>query len=428
MDCALPDPACVAFHCFDGSLADPCASDAVCAAEAPYCGLAGCQTRREGSACERAAVATTMPFCAPDGLCRDGSWGDACAGDDQCLGGLVCGPSACQAGHEGEECNDASDCAGGSPFCTPEGICRDGNPGDPCVSAETCQDHILWGAGLCVQAQCREPDFVTIGPGTFTMGCPVDGGCEPATPYPDAHDVTLSHAVAMQAHEVTQADWSLLFGTSPASHPGCPQCPVEQVSLWDALAYANARSRGAGLEECYDLSSCHGTPGLDNYGCDQAIGWLGADCLGYRLPTEAEWEYAARAGTTTAFYFGALPVQPEECEHPGNRPLNEAAWYCGNSAGHPHPAAQLTENPWGLHETAGNVAEWVWDGAAAYPSDAGIDPVGPAPEPGQPGVQRGGGFADAPLFQQHGTRRFAAPETRSPQVGFRLVRTLSGEL
>ncbi len=260
--------------------------------------------------------------------------------------------------------------------------------------------------------------FVRIEPGTFTMGSPeTEGGRDR---FETQHPVTITRAYCMKATEVTQGEWEALMGSNPAGFPTCgANCPVEQVSWEDAVRYANALSRREGLPECYIGSI-----------------FTGLACAGYRLPTEAEWEYAARAGTTTATYAGNLTIRGAM-----NAPeLNPIAWYGGNSGTNygdsydcsdflerqypsercgPHPIRQK-QPKWGLYDMLGNVWEWTGDWYGAY-SDGETDPTGPPV--GSHRVLRGGSWAREARFARAAFRGVFTVDARSYDVGFRLART-----
>jgi formylglycine-generating enzyme required for sulfatase activity len=208
------------------------------------------------------------------------------------------------------------------------------------------------------------------------------------------HSVAITRAYCMKATEVTQGEWQAVMGSNPSAFTSCgANCPVEQVSWDDAAGYANTLSRREGLPECYSGST-----------------FAGLDCRGYRLPTEAEWEYAARAGTTGATY--------------GN--LDSVAWYDENSGSATHPVGHAQPNAWGLSDMLGNVWEWTGDWYGAY-SGGSSDPAGAVA--GSDRVVRGGSFYGggsrdvSRFFVRAAYRSFDAPVSRTDALGFRLSRT-----
>jgi formylglycine-generating enzyme required for sulfatase activity len=204
-------------------------------------------------------------------------------------------------------------------------------------------------------------EMVSIPTGEFTMG--VNDGPVDAKP---AHTVNVK-GFLMDQSEVTQAVYEKITGTNPSRRKS-PANPVEQVTWSAAVKFCNARSVQEGLAPCYDLKS-----GACNF-----------DANGYRLPTEAEWEYACRAGTTTQFYFGD---RPEE--------LKSHGWFEGNAESKPHAAGRKKPNPWGLYDMAGNVWEWCNDfyGAKYYRASPGENPRGP--DHGEKRVLRGGAWSSS---------------------------------
>ena len=191
---------------------------------------------------------------------------------------------------------------------------------------------------------------------------------------------------------------------NPSGFSSCgSDCPVENVNWWEALAYANALSTSENLQECYVLSDCTNSPG-NNMQCNE-VSWT-SNCFGYRLPTEAEWEYAIRAGTRTAFYNGEST--------PGN-----IAWYNSNSNSRTHPVAQLEANLWEIYDMSGNVWEWCWDWYEAYDSLPATDPMGP--DSGFLRVLRGGSWRNSASLARSACRHIGGPDYRSNRLGFRLV-------
>ena len=234
-------------------------------------------------------------------------------------------------------------------------------------------------------------NFVYIAPGAFIMGSPIDEeGRDPDEPQ---HHVTLTRGFYLQTTEVTQADWYRVMGNNPSAFSSCgSSCPVESVSWLHAVGYANALSRAEGFTECYD-SSGNVLGGGNIY-----------DCSGYRLPTEAEWEYAARAGTTASRY-GAL---------------ERVAWYEGDTWSGPHAVGMLEPNAWGLYDMLGNVWEWTHDWYGPY-GGAAIDPVGAAS--GSNRVLRGGGWCFDARGVRAAMRCEVAPGDYYNDLGFRLARS-----
>jgi len=213
------------------------------------------------------------------------------------------------------------------------------------------------------------------------------------------HSVTLTRNYWLKATEVTQDDWLDVMDTSPSSFSSCGTCPVESVSWYDALDYVNQLSDRNGLPRCYSGES-----------------FVGLDCLGYRLPTEAEWEFAARAGTTTATYNGN--ISSLDCsEEPVLEPI---AWYCGNS-GATHPVGTKAPNAWGLYDMLGNVFEWVHDGYASY-EGAVTGPIGPGS--GGFRVIRGGGWFSFAQYARSAFRFSFSPDYRDFSFGFRPARSI----
>ena len=220
-------------------------------------------------------------------------------------------------------------------------------------------------------------EFIRIPAGTFQMGDIWGGGQSDESPV---HTVTLTKDFFIGTYEVTQAQWEAVMGSNPSSFSSCGgDCPVETVSWYDVQAFIDA------------LNAAEGT-------------------TAYRLPTEAEWEYAARAGTTTKYSFGN-----EE------NLLGDYAWYDVNSGSETHPVGQKQPNPWGLYDMHGNVWEWAQDWISNYSSSPTTDPAGPSS--GTYRVVRGGGWVSGAFFLRSAFRLRAAPGFRYGILGFRLVRS-----
>ncbi len=314
-------------------------------------------------------------------------------------------PGGCPAGPAPEICDGLdNDCDGR----TDEGACDvvcDGGAAPPCNGCP---------AGTPVPA-----GFVCAPAGVFTMGSPQ---MEPGrTPQETLHPVTLARPFLIGATELTQGQWFALMGNRPARFPDCgDDCPVEQVSWYDGAAYLNALSAQAHLDPCYALAHCSGTPGAGDFVCDPPDARTVRDCAGYRYPTEAEWEYATRANTRTAFWSGAL--SDRYCG--ADESLAGAGWYCGNGGDVTHPGGAKAANPWGLYDVHGNVFEWVndaWDGAD-YAVGPAQDPAGPAA--GRLRLFRGGASMDLAQNARAASRGSGEPTLRTPSLGLRPVRSI----
>ena len=281
------------------------------------------------------------------------------------------------------------------------------------------------------------PEMVIVPTGTFWMGSPEDESGRDDDER--RHEVTLTRRFAIARTEVTQGQWRALMGDSPSRFGACgDDCPVEQVSWFDAVAYLNALSAREKLTPCYVDEQDRTPYDAKDAKADKAAKWLGLECEGYRLPTEAEWEYAARAGTQGAVYEGEWRVVGVH-----NAPaLDPIAWYGGNSgveyqgydecSGWPerqypaetcgtHPVRGKKANPWGLYDMIGNVWEWTQDWNAAYADGAAIDPIGPVD--GDRRALRGCAWLSNARFCRTAHRFARHPGARDGGVGLRPARS-----
>ncbi|NUP07156.1 MAG: formylglycine-generating enzyme family protein [Polyangiaceae bacterium] len=183
--------------------------------------------------------------------------------------------------------------------------------------------------------------------------------------------VTLTRPFALQQYELTQEQWIRFGWKNPSGTLSngtgdcvAPECPVGQLTWFEAIAYANELSKThvPPLEVCYELTGCSGTIGEgEGMRCDAVTITTPSvqDCAGFRLPTEAEWEFAARAGVTSAFYNGGITPQENtgDCFH--EPALDSIAWYCDNAGPFTHPVGLKAPNRLGLHDMLGNAFEWV---------------------------------------------------------------------
>jgi formylglycine-generating enzyme required for sulfatase activity len=259
------------------------------------------------------------------------------------------------------------------------------------------------GSPSGIAATWREPftgmEFVYLPAGRFRMG--TDPGQAPRQPDEVPHEVTLTRGFYIGRDEVTQDEWHRVMSSDPSRFSSCgPRCPVETVSYDDVQRFIRRLSARSGVS-------------------------------GLRLPTEAEWEYACRAGTETAFSTGA-DLTAEQANYDGHHPLAPAP--PGRFVGHPTAVGSYPPNPWGLHDLHGNVWEWTEDWYGDYPPGPAVDPRGP-PRSGARRVwdARGGDWGFKKVIRggswyfnadscRCALRYTHAPADSGFSLGFRLVR------
>jgi formylglycine-generating enzyme required for sulfatase activity len=238
-------------------------------------------------------------------------------------------------------------------------------------------DRALKGPGSSsIQSAPQENAAALPAGGNVTGMAEIKGGCFQMGSAKGEKDEKPIHEVcvnnfSLDRTEVTQEEFQKTMGSNPSRFPGCPRCPAEQVTWEEARVF-----------------------------CEKA---------GKRLPTEAEWEFAARAGSSSPFYWGT-PFS------------GEYAWYSDNSGGRPHPAAQKKPNTFGLHDMIGNVYEWCfdWYGKDYYRENARENPVGPAS--GSQKVLRGGAWNYFGSYRTCSHRHKEDPAVRKDYVGFRCAK------
>ncbi len=267
-------------------------------------------------------------------------------------------------------------------------------------------------------------EWVIITAGTYTMGSPDDevGRYE----HEVQREVTLTRDFVIWSTEVTQGEFSVRMGYDPSrfapdgDEPLCgPGCPVDRVSWLEAAAYTNVLSDEEGYDACYD---CSGSG--RSVECELSSEYeTPYDCPGYRLPTSAEWEYAARAGTQTATYAGELPPDRLECQP--NPVLDDIAWFCGNVVDTlgPSDVARLDPNDYEIYDMLGNLFEWTHDWFTFdVTAEAVTDPMGPASGEGR--TRRGCSWSRHAVFCRAAAVHYDPPDHTSDNLGFRPVRTL----
>jgi len=228
-------------------------------------------------------------------------------------------------------------------------------------------------------------NFVYIPPGIFIMGSPQSEKARREDEH--AHLVELTRAFYCQITEVTQRQWLAVMGNNPSHFQDCgDDCPVEFVSWNDCQEFIEQLNHRQGSNT-------------------------------YRLPTEAEWEYACRAGSQTAFANG--DITETGCGYGPH--LDAIGWYCGNAGKKPHPVAQRLPNAFGLYDMHGNMWEWCQDWYGTYPKGHVTDPMGPPSGSGR--VLRGGGWHEDAGDCRSATRVGRLPESKAGTIGFRVVRS-----
>jgi formylglycine-generating enzyme required for sulfatase activity len=233
-------------------------------------------------------------------------------------------------------------------------------------------------------------NMVPVPAGTFQMGS--NNGDRDEKPI---HQVTISKPFYMGKYEVTQKEWVEVMGSNPSYFKG-DNLPVENVSWYGVIDYCNKRSVKEGLTPAYTVSG-------------STVTW-NKNANGYRLPTEAEWEWAAKGGGKDSTIT----------EYSGSNSADGVAWYSSNSGGKTHPVGTKSPNSLGIYDMSGNVWEWCWDWSGSYSSGAQTDPAGASS--GSDRVARGGSWLNYAEFVHSASRSGNAPANRGNGLGCRLVR------
>ncbi len=240
-------------------------------------------------------------------------------------------------------------------------------------------------------------EMALIAAGLFNMGS-TNGSLDEKP----VHTVSIQRQYFMSKYLITQKQYKELIGSNPSVFSGNDNNPVEAVNWFEAVQFCNLLSKKEGLQQCYTSQS-----GGAIWDCDFTKN-------GYRLPTEAEWEYACRAGTSTDYYSGSTW-----------KDLDRAGWFARNAMQSTQPVGQKVPNNFGLYDMHGDVWEWCWDWYDSYSAAASADPTGPSS--GSERVLRGGSWDDDAPGCRSASRDWSDPNNRfsisNTSVGFRIVRT-----
>jgi formylglycine-generating enzyme required for sulfatase activity len=271
--------------------------------------------------------------------------------------------------------------------------------------------------------------WITIKAGTFNMGSLESEPCRITNET--RHQVTLTHDFEIQSTEVTEGQYLSLLPASEGILHNIPNHPI--AGSWAfAVSYCNALSAQQGLTPCYSCKkefvsiACDTSKQLFCKEFSEYVGSKIYSCPGYRLPTEAEWEYAYRAGSETSFYNGTIT----ECSK-SDPNADQIAWYEKNSDNQLNTVGLKKPNAWGLYDMAGNATEWMHDlyqadlGTSAVTNPGGptsADPIPPCFRPAR--VLKGGSYISQPAQIRGAWRGYSSESAWAENSGFRCVRTL----
>ena len=269
------------------------------------------------------------------------------------------------------------------------------------------------------------------GPGGFLQGSPEDEPCNDSDEYPQFTHI-LTRSVAVMETELTSQMWWDLQALQPdlpddptnACYGAGATNPAQNYTWYESVLFANLLSLANGFTRCY-YSDAEFTIPIDVTNYTVGPFYCDFDADGYRLPTEGEWEYFTRAGTTGPFSFEEPNYTADTCGSPycvsGEFPvLEQYAVYCANDNGESEPVGSKLGNPWNLKDVHGNVYEWCWDWLANYPTGTETDYAGA--ETGSVRVIRGGSWNDYAQYCRSAVRNYSSPEYRHGLLGARFLR------
>jgi formylglycine-generating enzyme required for sulfatase activity len=269
--------------------------------------------------------------------------------------------------------------------------------------------HEDWNPSDVAAARYTIPEMVFLPGGTINIGDTRGEGIEDELPV---HQVTISDFY-LGKYPVTQLEWIDVMDNNPSALSGRPEHPVESINWYATLVYCNKRSIKEGLTPVYTID---GSTNPDDWGeipTSTSASWSAVIAAwqadGYRLATESEWEFAARAGTNNPDYL-----------YSGSDFADDVAWHSGNAGGSTQPVGSKNPNAFGLFDMSGNVYEWVWDWRDLYTGEDKINPTGP--ETGTMKVERGGSYTQLSSRARVSHRTHTLPRNGNHHRGLRVVR------
>ena len=276
-------------------------------------------------------------------------------------------------------------------------------------------------------AFAQQNTMVRINGGTFTMGSPAN---EPGRGSDEIQRQVTISSFQMSRYPITQREYQEIMGTNPSRFRR-DNHPVEMVTWFDAIEYCIRRSQREGLTPAYTMTNRVPASGYPITNATVTINW---NANGYRLPTEAEWEYACRAGTTTRYWSGNDETSLLGKANVGDLTLKDFLVNAGQDVssmvfvnihdGHisTSPVGSFTANAWGLHDMHGNVFEWCWDWYGPYATATGTQNNPTGAVSGEFRVLRGGSWGSSGQYLRSAFRNSYNPDYRLNARGFRVVR------
>jgi len=263
---------------------------------------------------------------------------------------------------------------------------------------------------IVLNLSAQQNNMVRINGGTFTIGSPSN---EEGRARDEVQRQVTINSFSICKYEVTQKEYQEVMGINPSIFKG-DNLPVENITWFDAVEYCNRRSQREGLTPVYSITGRTPASGYPITNATVTVNW---NNNGYRLPTEAEWEYACRAGTTTAFNVGE-EIKTSQANYKGVSYYNsnEETEYREKTT----PVGIFSANAWGLYDMHGNVSEWCWDMYGSYGIGAQNNPRGTAD--GNYRVIRGGSWYFIDLFVRSAIRGNSNPSYHTDGIGFRVAR------